>query len=599
MKHLPKISLIVADFTLVLASIYLALLIRFEGAVDYRYLQNHEWFYLEVPVVCVVVFYLFGLYEKVWRYVGLHELSTILYAITISFAPFQAYALATGGAFFPRSGFIIAWLLAIFSVGGIRLLLRIVSERAGRAACQGKRVLIVGATDAGEVALREIGRDPSRGYFPVGFIDDKARRGVRIHGIPVLGGSNAIPELVESHQVEELILALPSPSLIRQVMAICEPLKIKLKVVPSLKDVLDEKITVSRIREVQLEDLLQRQQVDLQIERISSYLQGKRVLVTGAGGSIGSEICRQVADFGPELIILNGRGENSIHEIFVELSSRKKVPLRIFIADIRDEARMRHLFATHRPHVVFHAAANKHVPLMEQDSPEAVTVNVFGTKSLIDLADENGVERFILLSTDKAVKPVSVMGASKRIAEMILADKAKASKTKYVAVRFGNVLGSRGSVIPTFRRQIALGGPVTVTDPGMTRFFMTIPEAVQLVIQAGAIGEGGEVFILDMGEPVNILELARSMIRLSGLEPDKDVEIRILGTRPGEKLTEELINVGESTKPTSVSKLLVLNPYEVDSEKLRIHMLRLRQMASDNDDEGIRQVIRKLLGAAQ
>lgn len=599
MRILQKASLIVADLLLILTAFYLSLLIRFEFeglGIPLRFLEGHIKFYAVNAFICIITFYLFSLYDKVWRYAGVQELVNILKAVTASYLPMVVWSFAVGGNIFPRSSVIIAWLLTFFFIGGIRFALRLSSEVPQILRAQGKKILIVGANDAGEMTLRELQRYPGLGYLPVGFVDDdKTKQKLTIHGVPVIGRKEDIPRLVQEKEIEEIIIALPSPSLVRGVVSLCQKLKVKLKIVPSLSQIIDGKFSVSQIREVEIEDLLEREPVKLDMARVSSYLYGKKVLVTGAGGSIGSEICRQVIGFHPSELVLMGRGENSIYEISIELKNKTNVPLVNFIGDMRDKARMEYLFSRYRPEVVFHAAAHKHVPLMEENVPEAVSNNVFGTMNLLDLSDKFGVERFIFLSTDKAVNPTSVMGTSKRLAEICLKMKATASKTRFMAVRFGNVLDSRGSVVPTFRRQIAMGGPVTVTHPDMTRYFMTIPEGVQLVIQAGALGEGGEIFILDMGKPVKIMDLARNMIKLSGFEPEKDIPIQVLGIRPGEKLTEELVNIGENTNPTEVEKIFKVKTNIPDFSFLQKSLGDLRKSVESENEEELKKKMKEII----
>lgn len=556
-----KWILLGTDALLVLASLFLAVNLRFEGDVPVTY-EASRMIALDLAIVLanLVSYQLHGLYHKVWRYAGVHELLSISRAVTVSYLPFATWSFVTGGQACSRSIIVIAWLFNILLVGAIRFILRLSSEPLAMPRMPGARkVLIVGANDAGEAILRELARQPSQPWSCVGFVDEDARKvGTTIRGTRVVGTLDALPRLLPELGVDEVILGVPKPPEVRRLLSLCASAPhVELKLVPSVSDVVQGRSRVSQIREVRIEDLLEREPVQVSLESVASCLRGRRVLVTGAGGSIGSEICRQMARLGPESLILLGRGENSIHEIAIELRSLSPVPLHTVIADVRDEARMRKIFHEHRPHVVFHAAAHKHVPLMEANPEEAMTVNVMGSRNLVELASEFGVERFILLSTDKAVNPTSLMGASKRLAELIALEAAArpGQATRFMAVRFGNVLGSRGSVIPTFRRQIELGGPVTVTDPDMTRFFMTIPEAVTLVIQAAALGEGGEIFILDMGEPVRILDLARNIIRLSGYEPESDIPIQVLGPRPGEKMSEELLNTGEEATPTRVAKV--------------------------------------------
>lgn len=589
-----RLLLAVTDFLLVSASLVLALALRldFDPAGMERYLAD-LWLYPAVAGFTVLVFYLFGLYEKVWRYAGLNELVSMVGAATLALAPFQIMVLWGRGAFFPRTAPVLAWLLVISLCGGVRFLLRLVSERRGRPAA-GKRVLVVGANDAGEAIVRELARHPERSLSPVGFLDDDPdRRGIKIHGVPVLGPVGGLAEVAAAHRIAEVIVAQPEPARLRQLMATCKEQGLELRVVPGLSEVATGRALVTQMREVQIEDLLEREPVSADLGGIASYLAGRRVLVTGAGGSIGSEICRQVARCSQEPLILVGRGENSIYEIALELRGHPVVP---FIADVRDRARMEECFRTHRPQVVFHAAAHKHVPLMETNIPEAVTNNVFGTLLLMEMCQKYGVQKFILLSTDKAVNPTSVMGATKRLSELILARRADPG---FAAVRFGNVLASRGSVIPTFKRQIAQGGPVTVTHPEMTRYFMTIPEAVLLVLQAGAMARGGEIYILDMGRPVKILDLARNMIRLSGFEPERDIPIEITGLRPGEKLTEQLVNTGEETTATEFPKILRVTSPPPDPAWPGRDLEALRAAAEASDGPACIELLRRLVANYQ
>lgn len=605
--------LVASDAALVLASLMLAVHLRFsEGPIPARYegLQMLE-LHLVITAASLLVYWRKGLYNKIWRYAGVHELREIFLAVTLSYLPFFIATLATGGTFYSRGIIIIAWVLTTMLVGALRFTLRLSSEPMAPPRLPGARkVLIVGANDAGEATLRELLRQPSHAYSVLGFVDlQPGNVGMRIRGTPVLGLVDDVPRLAAELAVDEIILAVSEPAIVRRLISLCESARhLELKLVPSIPDVVEGKATVSQIREVRIEDLLERDPVHLDIESIASFIEGRRVLVTGAGGSIGGEICRQVSRLGPQQLILLGRGENSIHEIAIELRSRATVPLITVIADVRDAARMDRIFASHRPQVVFHAAAHKHVPLMEANPEEAMTVNVLGTRCVTELSRRYGVERFILLSTDKAVHPTSVMGASKRLAELIVLDAARASLeagqqpedgTRFVAVRFGNVLGSRGSVIPTFRRQIALGGPVTVTDGEMTRFFMTIPEAVALVIQAAALATGGEIYVLDMGEQVRILDLARNMIRLSGYEPDIDIPIQFLGARPGEKMFEELVAGSEEAHPTAVPKLqrIVAREPMPPHESLAATLEKIEACVREGDEARLRQVLGMAVGA--
>ncbi|MGI5843083.1 MAG: polysaccharide biosynthesis protein [Candidatus Xenobium sp.] len=587
-----KLALAVVDFLLLMAGLLLALGLRldFDQAAMGRFLTpNHLWFYGMASGLTVVAFFLFGLYEKVWRYAGIYELLAMVWAVTAVVVPIGVLILLAGGSFFPRTGPVIAAFLWLSLCGGLRFALRISSHRRVQRGDTYRRVLVVGANDAGEAVVRELIRQRT-GLDPVGFLDgDPDRRRIRIHGVPVLGTPDQVADIARDYQVSEVILAQSDPAVVRTVVGACASTELQLRLVPSLSDVAGGHVTVNSIREVQIEDLLERDPVRVELASVGEYLRARRILVTGAGGSIGSEICRQVVHLGAESVIMMGRGENSIYEIALELRGEPVIP---FIADTRDRGRLEELFRRHQPQVVFHAAAHKHVPLMEANPSEAVSNNIFGTALLMELAERHQVEKFISISTDKAVNPSSVMGASKRMVELLLARRAAPG---FAAVRFGNVLGSRGSVIPTFRRQIAAGGPVTVTDADMTRYFMTIPEAVSLVIQAGALAQGGEIYILDMGSPVKIMDLARNMIRLSGYEPDLDIPILVTGVRPGEKLYEELVNTGEETESTRFPKITRVISPAPPPEWPGPELEDLRQAAAHSQDERCLELLARLV----
>jgi FlaA1/EpsC-like NDP-sugar epimerase len=461
--------------------------------------------------------------------------------------------------------------------------------------------LIIGAGDAGEKILREIWDNASLRYRVVGFIDDdELKVGKQIHGVPVLGTSEDLKAMVERVQAEELLIAIPSTTSaqMRRLLSRCKETGLPYKTIPSIGELIDGKVSIKAIREVAYGDLLGREAVRLEEDRIGAYLENSLVLVTGAGGSIGSELCRQICRFRPDKLIMYERAESPLYEISLELRTDfphvQTVPV---LGDIMDRQQLTKAFLSYRPRVVFHAAAYKHVPMMELLPWKAIKNNVLGTRNVIDVSKEHGVERFVLVSTDKAVRPVSVMGASKRIAELLVQGQngCGPSGPKFMTVRFGNVVGSVGSVVPLFKKQIERGGPVTVTHPEMTRFFMIIPEACQLILQAGAMGEGGETFVLDMGKPVKIVDMARDLIRLSGFEPEVDISIDYIGLRPGEKLYEELITQGEGIFPTSHEKILVLKGNTCDQIRLNGEIDELAKLAYEQDSFGIKKKLQEIV----
>jgi FlaA1/EpsC-like NDP-sugar epimerase len=598
-RKMISIALLLIDMTIVATIPFLVLFIRFEGIVDIRY---YNMLLGTVPVIIIVrlsTFYIFGLYNRLWRYASINELLTICGAVTVSSLILFAYTYVIESKL-PRSIHVLSWLFNIGFIGASRLVLRMTYYFRQKRVEQAAKVLIVGAGDAGAMIAREINHRYYETKQLVGFIDDdQYKNKQRLFGVKVLGNRQDIKKIVNEHGIDEIIIAMPSAggTIIREIIHECKKTKCSLKILPGIYELIDGDVTVQQLRNVEVEDLLGRDPVKLDVEQIASYLKGKRVLVTGAGGSIGSELCRQIAKMGPNSLTLLGKGENSIYEIHSELKEKfKALAIEPIIADVRDKERIHTIFSQVKPQVVFHAAAHKHVPLMEAQPMEAVRNNIFGTKTVAEAADEFGAEAFVMISTDKAVNPTSVMGATKRVAELIIQNLSKKSDTKFVAVRFGNVLGSRGSVIPLFKKQIAKGGPVTITHPDMQRYFMTIPEASQLVLQAGAIAKGGEVFVLDMGEPVKIVDMACDLIELSGLVPHKDIKIEFSGLRPGEKLFEELLTAEEGTASTKHEKIFVANLKAVDEEKLQRRLMTLK--AIKHSDEVI-QTLEALLPTYQ
>ncbi len=492
--------------------------------------------------------FFYNLYNKDWQYASVGELLAIVKAATFSIVTTSAMQLIVFGNTYVRA-LMITWMLHVLLIGGSRFSWRMFRDNIMNQHKGVKKTLIIGAGSGGTMVARQLLHNQDIDLKPVAFIDDDPMKyKLDILGIPVVGNSSRIAQTVEKYQIENIVIAIPSLKQceLNRIFDECSTTKAKTQIIPKLEDLMTGKISVNQFREVQVEDLLGRDPVELDIGSISEKISGKTVLVTGAGGSIGSEICRQICTFNPRKIVLVGHGENCIYQIDMELSRLYKGRMEIVpvIGDIQDRARMFDVMEEHKPFVVYHAAAHKHVPLMEFNPREAVKNNIFGSKNVAEAADTFGVHTFVLISSDKAVNPSNVMGATKRFAEMVIQSLAQTSNTKFIAVRFGNVLGSRGSVIPLFKKQIQAGGPITVTHPDMTRYFMTIPEASRLVIQSGALARGGEIFVLDMGEPVKIMDLAKNLINLSGYTID-EIGIDFAGLRPGEKMYEELLNEGE------------------------------------------------------
>jgi len=588
---------------------------------------NEKWLHLYLPLLLfflVVKLTVFGLskqYRGWWRYVGISDLFGIFRASLISTFIIVALWFIVGrhvdfvrtnlplGMDRPAEGVCIADMFAtVLMLGGLRILIRLHYEEfrtaeAGRL----KRFLIVGAGNAGEALLREIHRMPVTQYEVVGFIDDDpVKKGTNIHGIPVLGTVEQLPEVCEEHHIEEIAIAMPSASHSERmrVVQVCEGIKIKFQTVPSITDIASGKLRVSQIREVDINDLLGRETVQLDLDLIEAFARDKTILVTGAGGSIGSEMCRQLCNFNPKLLLLIEQAENPL--FYIERELRKQfpgfpqggvpaVPIKAIVCNITDRIRVDEIFENYKPQVVIHAAAHKHVPLMELNAGEAIKNNIVGTQVVADAADNYGTTNFVMISTDKAVNPTSIMGSSKRIAEMYVQDLSTTSNTHFVTVRFGNVLDSEGSVVPIFKKQIAQGGPVTVTHPEMKRYFMTIPEASQLILQAAAMGKGGEIFVLDMGEPIEIVELAKTLITLSGFRPGEEIEMVFTGPRAGEKLFEELSIEGEDMQRTRHPKIRIWKNIPMDRDTLRTGINELVNIAKAQNHSQIVQKIKELV----
>jgi len=563
-------------------------------------------------IVKLVVFGLFRQYRGWWRYVGISDLTVILQASLVStFIIVALWFLAVlridpvrrtfqGLAETSQSIFMLDMFGTVLLLSGMRMIVRLYHEEFRTVeGARRKRFLIVGAGDAGETLLREIHRSAAAQYDVIGFVDDDPlKQNVSIHGIPVLGTVAELPKICTEQNIDEIAIAMPSAShkQLRRVIQICTGTKIKFRTVPSLTDIASGKYRVSQIRDVDINDLLGREAVQLDLASIEAFIKNKVVFVTGAGGSIGSEMCRQICNFGPNHLLLVEQAENPLFYIEIELNRQfPKVRKTAVICDITDNVRIDQLFRKYRPDVVIHAAAHKHVPLMELNPGESVKNNVLGTKVVADAADKYGTSNFVMISTDKAVNPTSIMGSTKRIAEMYIQNLGSNSRTHFVTVRFGNVLGSDGSVIPIFKRQIAEGGPVTVTHPEMRRYFMTIPEASQLVLQAATMGKGGEIFVLDMGEPVKIVDLARELITLSGFKPQEEIDIAFVGPRPGEKLFEELLIDGEDVQPTRHPKINIWRNIPSNRQRLSKGIKDMLELAATADHARIAEKIKELV----
>jgi len=584
--------IILAHILVFAASPFLSFLLIHNMDINREWLDLYPYLLLFVLIIKLPVFGLFKQYRGWWRYVGISDLTGIMRASLVSTFIIVTLWFIMGhidsvsehlpeGLKKPLEGICMADMFAtILLLAGLRTLIRLHFEEshtveAGRL----KRFLIIGAGDAGEELLRAIHRKSVAEYEVIGFIDDNSsKQGTLIHGLPVLGTVEQLPKICEQRNIDEIAIAMPSASHQerRRVVQVCSGTKIRFRTVPSITDIASGKLSVSQIRNVDINDLLGREAVELDLDLIEDFLKDKTILVTGAGGSIGSEMCRQVCNFNPKLLLLIEQAENPL--FYMERELRKTFPdisIKAIVCNITDKLRVEEIFEKYKPEIVIHAAAHKHVPLMELNPGEAIKNNVLGTQNVADSANTYGAANCVMISTDKAVNPTSIMGSSKRIAEIYIQDLSRTSKTHFVTVRFGNVLGSDGSVVPTFKKQIAEGGPVTVTHPEMKRYFMTIPEASQLVLQAASMGKGGEIFVLDMGEPVKIVDLAREIITLSGFKPGEDIEITFTNPRPGEKLFEELSIEGEDMQRTRHPKISIWKNIPMDRDRLRAGINKL------------------------
>jgi FlaA1/EpsC-like NDP-sugar epimerase len=583
------------DLFSVCLSLYLAFFLRFDGDIP----PAEEKLMLTLLLIQAPLRMTFlvwqGLYRGVWRYASVEDLMTIFRAMSLSSITIVAAVLfMLGFVDIPRSVFIIDWALAIILVGGVRFVARVLRANPLQYK-NSKRVLVIGADDAGESLLRSILFRPKE-YNVVGLVSDNPhKQKMRIHGVPVLGTRFELAGLVKKHRIHEIFIAMPTASaaVYRDIVSQCQSVNVRIRRIPAVRDILNGHVTINHLREVQLEDLLGREPVTLDNENVVSFLRGKIVLVTGAGGSIGSELCRQIVHFRPRLLLMLDQAESGLYHLDSGMRQNKiEVARELVISDIVDAIRVKEIFSKYRPTIIFHAAAHKHLPLMEMNKKEAVKNNVFGTRVLAEVAHDFSAEKFVMISTDKAVNPTSVMGASKRLAEMFLQGMAQRSNTAFITVRFGNVLGSDGSVLPLFRKQLMDGGPLTVTHPDIERYFMTIPEAVQLVLQAATIGKGGEIFILDMGQPIKIADLARNLITLTGYKPE-EIGIRFTGLRPGEKLFEELWSHEEKAQPTIYNKILVAQTAQLHSVNGEVD--DLQQLVNNGTDEQVVDYLRRLV----
>jgi FlaA1/EpsC-like NDP-sugar epimerase len=591
------VPLAVLDAAILVPAYLAPLILRFDGAVPREYWRNFLRFIPIVVVLHLLSNYLCGLYGQMWRYASVEEARRVLLAGFIGGALVVVMGVTgnVGLRPLPLSVMVFGAVLSLIGFGAVRFQSRLFAFRRRSLPSTVNRVLLVGAGRAGSLVLKDLIQNPSLGLDPVGIIDDDPRKfRLFLHGVPVRGTRSAIPSLVERFKVDQVLLAIPSATseVVRDVAALCEESEVMLRVLPSVREVVNGRVTARDIRDLSIDDLLGRQQVETDLVAVRSILEGRRVLVTGAGGSVGSEIARQVLSFGPSSLILLDHDETHLHDVVDELNDHR---VQSLLADVRERGRMIEIFMALQPHIVFHAAAHKHVPILESFPDEAVLTNVIGTANVVDAAAARGVDRFVFVSTDKAVRPTSVMGATKWFAEQIVRS-VDGRAGMYCAVRFGNVLGSRGSVIPTFLRQIERGRPVTVTHQDMARYFMSIQEAVELVLQASALSTGADVLTLEMGEPVNILELARRLIRLSGRVPGKDVLIEIVGPRPGEKLVEQLIDDDEAVLPTAHSGIVVSRPRVADRPGLRRSLRELEALVETGDTEELVTRLKALAG---
>ena len=599
------LALVSMDIMSIVFVSFMSLFIRFDFRfkdIDPTFFKRFEIILIPNILITLLFFVLWKLYKSVWRYASTNELINIIFATTCSSVGVCVMCYTTGNKM-PRSYYVFYLFLLTFMTCIIRFgyrILRILNNKRTSIAGKENRhnAMIIGAGAAGDMILKEIENSDYLNLQAKCIIDDQPGcHGKLLRGVPIVGGRDKILEAAVHYAIDEIIFAIPSANVQtrKEILDICKESGCKLRTLPGVYQIISGDVSVSELKEVEIEDLLGREPIEINNEEVMNYVNGKVVMVTGGGGSIGSELCRQIAAHGPAKLIIVDIYENNAYDIQQELLRKyPELDLEVIIASVRNTKRMDNLFAKFRPNIIYHAAAHKHVPLMEDSPNEAIKNNVMGTYKTAIAADKYGAEKFVLISTDKAVNPTNIMGASKRICEMVVQMMNQRSKTNFVAVRFGNVLGSNGSVIPLFKKQIAEGGPVTVTHPDIIRYFMTIPEAVNLVLQCGALAKGGEIFILDMGEPVKILDLAKKMIRLSGLMPDRDIQIEFTGLRPGEKLYEELLIDEENLKKTDKDRIFVVQQTRVDSDWIQERVQNMIEKAYDETDD-IRTLVKELV----
>ena len=556
--------------------------------------------YAVINEVCI---FKFKCYDSLWKCGGEKEVASIFTACFCAIFPAATLAVLAKQAINPAF-YIVNVMVIIVGMVSLRISYRtmrriVMKTELRQNASDSQRVLIVGAGEAGNMIVRELFKRPELKKMPVGVVDDdKNKQGKCVYDVPVLGTIDDVEQIVKNHCIDEIIICIANinPKRKREIINICKKTDAKIKTIPGIYEIIDEKVNITKFRDVQIEDLLGREPIKMNLDDMNGIIKDKIIMVTGGGGSIGSELCRQIVKYEPKQLVLIDIYENNAYDIQQEIKRHfPEIDLKVLIASVRDEHKMEKIFEQYKPEIVFHAAAHKHVPLMEDSPCEAIKNNVFGTQNVVNLSDKYNVKKFVLISTDKAVNPTNIMGATKRCCEMIVQTKNKTSKTEFVAVRFGNVLGSNGSVVPLFKKQIEEGGPVTVTHEEVTRFFMTIPEAVSLVLQASAMAKGGEIFVLDMGEPVKIIDLARNLIKLSGFEPNVDIKIEVTGLRPGEKLYEEVLMDEEGLQKTSNNQIRIGRPIDIDEAEFKKELNILKRVADNDQDEKVDLIMKSIV----